>query len=48
MDEIELYVIPKLIGEGIPLFPDGTPPVDFELTDTGRLGQIATLKYRLK
>lgn len=48
LDEMELYIIPKLIGEGIPLFPEGTPPANFELTDTGRLGQIAALKYRSK
>ncbi|WLR55202.1 dihydrofolate reductase family protein [Mesobacillus subterraneus] len=48
IDEIELYIIPKLIGDGIPLFPEGTPPADFELTDTGRFGQIAALKYRSK
>ncbi|WNF22921.1 dihydrofolate reductase family protein [Mesobacillus jeotgali] len=48
IDELELYIIPKLIGEGIPLFPDGTPPADFELTSTGRHGQIASLTYRSK
>jgi dihydrofolate reductase len=48
IDELELYIIPKLIGEGIPLFPDGTPPADFELTETGRFGQIAALKYQTK
>ncbi|UYZ21988.1 dihydrofolate reductase family protein [Mesobacillus jeotgali] len=48
IDELELYIIPKLIGEGIPLFPEGTPPADFELTETGQLGQIAKLKYKLK
>jgi dihydrofolate reductase len=48
IDELELYIIPKTIGEGIPLFPDGTPAADFELTGTGRFGQIASLKYTLK
>ncbi|MBT2680273.1 dihydrofolate reductase [Bacillus sp. ISL-35] len=48
IDEVELYIIPKLIGEGIPLFPDGTPPADWELISTGRYGQIAALKYTLK
>ncbi|WP_226642700.1 dihydrofolate reductase family protein [Mesobacillus subterraneus] len=48
IDEIQLYLIPKLIGEGIPLFPDGTPPADFELTSTGRYGQIASLTYKIK
>lgn len=48
IDEIELYIIPKLIGDGIPLFPEGTPPSNFELISTGRLGQIAALKYRYK
>lgn len=48
IDEMELYIIPKLIGEGIPLFPEGTPPANFELTGTGHHGQIASLKYRSK
>ncbi|MCM3123644.1 MULTISPECIES: dihydrofolate reductase family protein [unclassified Mesobacillus] len=48
IDEIELYIIPKTIGEGIPLFPDGTPPSDWELASTGRYGQIAALNYKLK
>lgn len=48
IDEIELYIIPKLIGEGIPLFPDGTPPASFELTSIARLGQIAKMKYKIK
>lgn len=48
INEIELYIIPKLIGNGIPLFPKGTPPSAFELTSVGRLGQIATMKYKLK
>ncbi|MBT2645111.1 dihydrofolate reductase [Bacillus sp. ISL-41] len=48
IDEIQLYIIPKLIGEGIPLFPDDTPPAEFELTGTGQLGQIASLTYKLK
>jgi dihydrofolate reductase len=48
IDEVELYIIPKLIGEGLPLFPKGTPPAEFELTSTGRLGQIATLKFKVK
>lgn len=48
IDEIQIYIIPKLIGKGIPLFPDGTPPADFVLTGTGQLGQIASLKYQLK
>jgi dihydrofolate reductase len=48
IDDLELYIIPKLIGEGIPLFPDGTPPSDWELISTGRRGQIAALKYKSK
>lgn len=48
LHEIELYMIPKLIGAGIPLFPKGTPPSAFELTSVQRLGQIAAMKYKLK
>jgi dihydrofolate reductase len=48
IDELELYIIPKLIGEGIPLFPAGTMPANFELTGTESYGQIAALKYKSK
>jgi dihydrofolate reductase len=48
IDELELYIIPKLIGEGIPLFPEGTLPANFELTGTESYGQIAALRYKSK
>ncbi|ESU34471.1 hypothetical protein G3A_00915 [Bacillus sp. 17376] len=48
IDELELYIIPKLIGDGIPLFPEGTPPANFELTGTESYGQIAALRYKSK
>ncbi len=48
LDEIELFIIPKMIGEGIPLFPEGTPPAEFELIGTSQMGQIAALKFKLK
>ncbi|MBT2692251.1 dihydrofolate reductase family protein [Bacillus sp. ISL-55] len=48
IDVMELYIIPKLIGEGILLFPKGTLPANFELTGTESYGQIAALKYKSK
>ena len=45
IDRVELAVIPTVLGSGIPLFPEGTPPRDFRLTGVERIGQIAMLRY---
>src|SRR5258708_21447634 len=46
MDELYLGVVPVLIGEGIPAFPDGFPQRDFALVEnkTYSKGMIA-LRY---
>jgi dihydrofolate reductase len=47
IDELYLGIVPRLIGEGIPLFPSGFPQRDFSLVEnkTYAKGMIA-LKYR--
>jgi dihydrofolate reductase len=46
LDEIYLGIVPVLLGEGIPLFPNGFPQRDFSLIEnkTFSKGMIA-LKY---
>jgi dihydrofolate reductase len=46
IDELQLGVVPVLLGEGIPLFPPDFPQRDFELVEnkTYSKGLIA-LKY---
>jgi dihydrofolate reductase len=46
IDEIYLGIVPLLLGEGIPLFPNGFPQRDFSLIEnkTFSKGMIA-LKY---
>ena len=34
VDRLDIYVIPRLLGDGIPLFPDGGPEVALTLADT--------------
>jgi dihydrofolate reductase len=46
VDELYLGVIPKLIGEGLPLFPAGFPERRFRLLESKTFSQsLITLKY---
>lgn len=45
LDELHISIIPKILGEGIPLFPKGSPPTNFQLTSMKQLGQIVSLRY---
>ncbi|WP_106766250.1 dihydrofolate reductase family protein [Paenibacillus faecalis] len=47
LDELQIAVIPKVLGEGIPLFPRGTVPSTFQLTQVERIGQIVSLSYKV-
>ena len=47
VDEMELGIVPVLLGEGIPLFPGGFPQRDFALVENKSYSKgLATLKYR--
>lgn len=45
LDELQITVIPKVLGEGIPLFPQGTLPSTFRLTNMKQYGQMVSLSY---
>lgn len=46
LDELQITIIPKVLGEGIPLFPQGTMPSTFHLTHIQKIGQMASLIYK--
>ncbi|MGE6576894.1 dihydrofolate reductase family protein [Paenibacillus xylanexedens] len=48
LDEIEVAIIPKILGEGIPLFPTGTVPSQFKMLRTQTLGQIISIRYEVQ
>ncbi len=39
-------VVPILLGRGVRLF-DGIHPVDLEMADVSRSGQVANLRFRV-
>lgn len=45
LDQIEMTVIPKILGEGIPLFPEGTASTRLKLVTAEPMGQMVTLVY---
>jgi dihydrofolate reductase len=47
IDELDLGVVPVLLGEGIPLFPSGFPQRDFSLIENNSLSRgMVQLKYK--
>jgi dihydrofolate reductase len=47
LDEVYITIIPKVLGEGIPLFPKGTLPSHFQLLDVKQFGQMFTVSYKV-
>lgn len=47
LDELCIAIIPKVLGDGIPLFPQGTVPSTFRLTQLKQMGQIISLTYKV-
>jgi dihydrofolate reductase len=45
IEEFHIAIIPKVLGDGIPLFPKGTLPRTFRLISIEQIGQIAMLNY---
>ncbi|MBE0342930.1 dihydrofolate reductase, partial [Paenibacillus sp. 28ISP30-2] len=47
LEKAIIAIIPKVLGQGIPLFPEGTPPSTFELKEIERRGDIVMLHYHI-
>ncbi|WP_068781935.1 dihydrofolate reductase family protein [Paenibacillus sp. GM2] len=45
LDELHITLTPKILGEGIPLFPQGTVPSTLRLKQIGQMGQFVSLIY---
>ena len=46
VDEILVYVLPVLLGDGIPISPPGLPRVDLELLSSKQSGSATMLRFR--
>ncbi|KAE8560958.1 MULTISPECIES: dihydrofolate reductase family protein [Paenibacillus] len=47
LEKAIIAIIPKVLGQGIPLFPEGTLPSTFELQEIERRGDIVLLYYNV-
>lgn len=48
LHEMEVAIIPKILGEGIPLFPEGIVPSNLKMMGTQTLGQIVSIRYQVQ
>jgi len=46
IDTYYIYVMPTVLGDGIPLFPAGFPKADLSLESCQKIGEIVELVYR--
>jgi len=46
LEDIIITIIPKVLGSGIPLFPEGTVPSTFKLYHSEVMGQMVSLYYQ--
>ncbi len=47
IDEYYIYVMPTLLGNGIPLFPAGFPKTNLKLKSCKNIGEIVELIYQV-
>ncbi|WCM61891.1 dihydrofolate reductase family protein [Paenibacillus polymyxa] len=47
LEKAIIAIIPKVLGQGIPLFPEGTLPSTFKLKEIEHRGDIALLHYHI-
>lgn len=48
VDEIQVYVLPVLLGDGIRFSPSGLPRIDLEPLDSTRADSVTILRYRVR
>ncbi len=46
VDEILVYVLPVLLGDGIPFSAPGLPMIDLEPLSSERSGDVSILRFR--
>ena len=46
IDTYYIYVMPTVLGDGIPLFPAGFPKEDLSLESCQKIGEIVEIVYR--
>ncbi len=46
IDEYYIYVMPTVLGNGIPLFPAGFPKTNLKLESCKNIGEIVELIYQ--
>jgi dihydrofolate reductase len=44
LDRLDQFIVPVILGGGIPLYPEVMRPLTLQLADVGRFGQIAHLR----
>jgi len=44
LDRLDQFIVPVILGGGIPLYPEVMRPLTLKLADVGRFGQIAHLR----
>jgi len=47
VDEVLLYVLPVILGEGVPFSPPGSAMVTLEPYETRRVGDVTLLRFRV-
>jgi len=48
VDEILVYLLPVVLGEGIPFAPAGSARVDLELFESRRVDDVTILRFRIR
>jgi len=48
VDEILLYVLPVVLGDGIPFSPPGSARIDLEPLSATRAGEVTILRFRVR
>ena len=47
VDEVLVYVLPVILGEGVPFSPPGSAMVNLEPYETRRVGDVTLLRFRV-
>ncbi|HJP88892.1 MAG TPA: dihydrofolate reductase family protein [Candidatus Limnocylindrales bacterium] len=47
VDEVLIYVLPVVLGEGVPFSPPGSAMVNLELYESRRVGDVTLMRFRV-